>query len=411
LQNKYKATIALIVSGFGAYVSTSWADYAGQMLHHGLVAATVGGLADWYAVTALFRKPLWVIGYRTQILRRNRKRIMESIVTFAADDMLSPKNIMARLERENTAELFVTYLTERGGRERVKSAICSLMLSLANTVDPAKVAAVLAPTAKAGLDNFGSRKIFHAVIDLLAEPKHCRPLLLSLLSVSREILFSPILQHFIKNNIHNFRQNYEGSSAGRTLVLSALDLTDERILELLNQKAGAYLNAAINGDNEALTTLEQAFENILNDLRQDARIEGMIGNLQAEYLAKLDINTPLTRWLEENLKGDSPFWLEPLKNFIDAKIDEFAQNAKWQESFDGSVKNFLAEEIAKHHDALKNLIRARLDDFSDDELTDFVESKVADDLQMIRINGSVVGGLVGMVLFVLMGLIERLHGL
>ena len=411
MRNKNIATTALIVSGVGSCLTLSSTYWVGQLLHHGFVAATVGGLADWFAVTALFRKPLGFIGFRTEVLRRNRERIMEAIVTFAADDMLSPANIMTRLNNEDTAQLFIVYLEERGGRARVKDALSSALLLMANTVEPQKIAAVLTPTAKAGLDNFAGQKIFLSLLDLLADPKHSQPLLISLLNVSREVLLSPMLQQFLLTKIRHFRQSYEGNSAGRAFVLATLDLSDEKILSLLNERAEAYLTAALNGDNAALTTLTQGFTFFLQHLRQDDGVENMLSQAQNDYLHKLDINTPLVEWLKENFQGENPFWLKPLRDFIDAQIDEFAKNVEWQGAFDRLAKNFLREEITKHHDAIKNLMRDKLADFSDDKLTEFVESRVAEDLQMIRINGSVVGGIVGMGLYALVYWLERLYGI
>lgn len=411
MQNKNIALLALAVSGGGAFLTLPATDAAGKLIHHGFVAATIGGLADWYAVTALFRKPLGIIGYRTQILRRNRQRIMEAIVTFAADDMLNPQNIMARLEQENTAALFKNYLAQRGGREKIKSAIIEVMLTLAGSVDPRKAAAILAPTVRNGLDNFGGQKLFHAALDLFAEPKYSRPLLLSLLRLGRETLSSPTMQRFLQENIRQFRLNYERDSTARTLILSALDLSDERILALLNEKTNSYLTAAMAGQGEAANKLQEIWETFLADLKENASAEEAVAEWQKAYFAKLDITAPLIRWLEANLRGKAPFWLAPLQDFIDTKIDEFTVNKAWQENFDRGVKNFLAAEIAKHHDSIKKLIWERLNDLTDDELTDFVESKVADDLQMIRINGSVVGGLAGMAIYATACLLERLCGL
>jgi len=375
------------------------------------VAATVGGLADWFAVTALFRKPLGFIGYRTEVLRRNRERIMEAIVTFAADDMLSSANIMARLETEDTARLFITYLRERGGSERVKDALCAALLLLANTVEPQKIAAVLTPTAKASLDNFAGQKIFLSLLDLLAKPEHSRPLLVSLLQVSREVLHSSMLQQFLLQKIRSFRQDYEGNSTGRAFVMATLNLSDENILSMLNERADTYLTAALNGDNEALSTLNRGFTYFLQHLRRDEQTEAWLTQAQNDYLHNLDINTPLVKWLEENFQGQNPFWLAPLRTFIDTQIEEFAANKNWQVSFDAMVKNFLRTEIEKHHGAIKELMREKLADFSDDKLTEFVESRVSEDLQMIRINGSVVGGVVGMGLYALVYVLERLYGL
>ena len=67
------------------------------LLNHGFIAATIGGLADWFAVTALFHKPLG-ISYRTEILKRNRKRISDAVIEFVGEDLLNTKNIMETLQ-------------------------------------------------------------------------------------------------------------------------------------------------------------------------------------------------------------------------------------------------------------------------------------------------------------------------
>ena len=71
------------------------------------------------------------------------------------------------------------------------------------------------------------------------------------------------------------------------------------------------------------------------------------------------------------------------------------------------IKDFIAGLLDEYRGQIPLMIRERLDKFSDDELTEFVEGHVADDLQMIRINGSVCGAIVGMVLFVVSQVIEH----
>ena len=96
MQKKNKANLALGISAAGALgtFAAGGSGFAMGLFHHGFLAATIGGLADWFAVTALFHKPLG-ISYRTDVLRRNRQRLMDAIVTFAREDLLSTQNIMS----------------------------------------------------------------------------------------------------------------------------------------------------------------------------------------------------------------------------------------------------------------------------------------------------------------------------
>lgn len=102
--------------------------------------------------------------------------------------------------------------------------------------------------------------------------------------------------------------------------------------------------------------------------------------------------------------------MDALDRFVDRKIGEFEQSAPWQRRFDKLVKDFLEDELRKHHDAIPGLIHERLDEMSDDDLVTFAEAKVQDDLQMIRINGAVIGSLVGMGLYILVEFAERMWG-
>ncbi|MBQ9487528.1 MAG: DUF445 family protein, partial [Selenomonadaceae bacterium] len=107
------------------------------------------------------------------------------------------------------------------------------------------------------------------------------------------------------------------------------------------------------------------------------------------------------------LEPNEQIWYAILDNMIDEKINEFIESPVLQYKFDQFVKNFIAEMLEEYHGEIPNMIRERLDKFTDDELTEFVEGKVSDDLQMIRINGSVCGAAVGMLLYIVAQIIER----
>ena len=84
------------------------------------------------------------------------------------------------------------------------------------------------------------------------------------------------------------------------------------------------------------------------------------------------------------------------------------KNPVIQYRFDNFIKKLIAQMLEEYHGEIPALIRERLDKFTDYELTTFVEGKISDDLQMIRINGSVCGAAVGMLLYVIAQIIEHL---
>ena len=119
MRKKGLATAVLAASAAGAagfgWLASSTGGFLPGLFAHGCLAATIGGLADWFAVTAIFRKPLG-ISYRTEILRRNRPRIMRALAEFAGSDLLSREHVMESLSKRDFSDMLARYLTERGGR-------------------------------------------------------------------------------------------------------------------------------------------------------------------------------------------------------------------------------------------------------------------------------------------------------
>ena len=411
MQKKNKANLALGISaaGFLGTLSLSGGFLPG-LFHHGFLAATIGGLADWFAVTAIFRKPLG-ISYRTDILRRNRGRIMDSIVTFASEDLLSTQNIMSVLSEQDMSRLMADYLEHRAGRERVREAVDTASLRIAATVDTRAVAEVLAPALQRGLGALTIETVVADLLSLLAEEPQSECILEGVRQVGQQMLTAPAFQQAMLQEIRILRQNYEKDSAGRAFILSSLGLTDERILALLTEKLGSKLNDCLEGKTQNYAGVKAGLETMLRTLGRDERLLDMLHDWREKLLSRLDLTKFVEEWLTCNIQGSNPVWLGPLNAFVDARIDEFVSSVSAQQRFDELLKHFLADELNRHHELIPGLIRERLNEFSDDDLVAFVEGKVEDDLQMIRINGAIVGSMVGMGLYLVVVVVERMWGL
>lgn len=408
MQKKNKANLALGLSAAG-FLGTLGVQggFGAGLLHHGFLAATIGGLADWFAVTAIFRRPLG-IAYRTDILRRNRPRIMEAIVRFASEDLLSTENIMKVIREQDTAALMVDYIQHRGGRERVREVASQVLLRGINALDTDRVARELAPSIRDGLQSLPLENILMDLVRLLAEEKHSRGILHSMLTIGQEVLAAPAFQQVMLSHISLLRKEYEGDSAGRAFVLELMDLSDEKMLAILNEKMQSQLQELLSGQTQSYASLKAGLETMLMNFSRDESLHKLLKEWKDNLVGKLELEPLLSRWLEANVKGEEPFWLPGLRSFVDSNLDNFVNSAEMQQRFDAKLKDFLEAELAKHHRLIPGIIRERLEEFSDDELVEFVEDKVQDDLQMIRINGAIVGALVGMGLYILVTLAERM---
>ena len=457
MQNKTKATLTLTASAILAagttqglsplinFVTTTTGEFILGLLNHGFIAATIGGLADWFAVTALFRKPLG-ISYRTEILKRNRGRITDAIIEFVSRDLLNTQNIMDTVKDENAAQMLIEYFERNQGRAKIKDLAYEVLNELFAQTDSKSIANSVAPILEEEIKNLNAEKIADAAVKVVTRDKHSKKILTALLETGKKILQSDHMQDAIFKKIVDLREAYEGDSAGRALVLSSMNLTDEKILSILNENVEKkikdtlkVLNIKGMVDNESADTaksLQEAFTRFVQSAF--AGIDNATLHSKLKELLNDKINTAqyIQDWLDVNVRGETdpvilekisrqaannPYagriielesheqiWTPILDRLIDEKINEFIKSPVIQYKFDKFVKKFIAEMLEEYHDEIPNMIRERLDKFSDDELTEFVEGKVSDDLQMIRINGSVCGAVVGMLLYVVAQIIQNL---
>lgn len=413
LRKKNKANLALGISAAGlagTMAMTGGNGGVAGLLYHGFLAATIGGLADWFAVTAIFHRPLG-ISYRTDILRRNRGRIMEAMVSFASHDLLSTRNIMSIVRDQPLSDLLIDYLVHRGGRAKVHETAEAVLLQAVGELDTKTVAEEITPAVRKGLSRMTIEDVVPELLRMLADEPYTRKLSDWLLSIGKRSLLSPDFQQILLEHIRAMREQYEKDSAGRALLLSSLGLSDERLLSLLTGILERRMDELLSGGSEDYGALKAGWETMLRAFSRDPRFLDLLRERREELFKQADLTEMAAKWMEWNLKGENPFWLSRLHAFIDAKIDKLAVSRPWQRRLDAILKDFIGSELERHHDVIAALIRERLAEFSDDALVNFVENKVQDDLQMIRINGSIVGALVGIGLYLVVCLMERMWGL
>ena len=446
LNNKLKANAALAFSALGAaftipaitpiVTNTPIAQFSLGLFNHAFLAATIGGLADWFAVTALFRKPLG-ISFRTQILIRNRKRIMDAIVEFVSNDLLNTRNIMETVRAQNTAQLLVGYFNQNDGRRKVKSIIFNLLAEIAAKSNTQHFAQSITPLVQKEISSIDPNQITAAIANVISKKHHSKKILAFICDAAHSIFHAPTVQSAVLQKITSLRREYEGSNAGRAFVLSAIDLNDDKILSILNDNVDKKISStisALNGDpvdpGDAASTNElfAAFNALIKSIATDSTARNFVNAVKSFFTTNVHIADYVQMWLDKNIKGasyitavgkpnrnpeanvelkpDELQWRNALEKLIDSKIDGFINSPMQQDAFDRFVKKSVEQILDEYHATIPELINERLNKLDDQQLTEFVESRVADDLQMIRINGAVCGACVGVGLYIVSWLLK-----
>lgn len=122
---------------------------------------------------------------------------------------------------------------------------------------------------------------------------------------------------------------------------------------------------------------------------------------------KLNVSNTIVNFLNVLLEEQKMNLRRLIDQIVDNQIQRLRSDDKLQEKCEQFMKEIVMHVISEKHIVLEMKIREKLDGLSNDDLKNLVENRVGDDLQMIRINGSVVGAIAGMMLYVLTFLVER----
>lgn len=411
MRKKGLATAVLAASAAGAagfgWLASSAGGFLPGLLAHGCLAATIGGLADWFAVTAIFRKPLG-ISYRTEILRRNRPRIMRALAEFAGSDLLSREHVMESLSRQDFSEMLARYLTERGGRERLFALADEMFTRGMETLDMRGVAEVLEPSVRRVFSDIRLDEMAGDVLASALSPETRARILHALAPIARKVWCDEELQAMLLASIGNIREAYVGDQTMRASLFDMEELSDERLLARLNDYVTNWTGELEAGEGELYARFSGWLDNFLRDGEQRGRMTSAVRRWQAGQVESADIVGRLTRGLEflrENCLLD---WRRKLRGYLEQRIEAFLSDAAARTSFNAWILRWFDGLLAAHHAELLQMMERQLARMSDDEMVELVETRVEDDLQMIRINGAVVGSLVGMVLYLLTMAAERM---
>lgn len=413
LQIRYKAMGALVFSviGFVAFYPYS-GNFWGGLVYSGFLAATIGGLADWFAVAALFGKPLG-ISYRTAIIPRNRTRLLQEMITFASNDLLNPEHIMKSIMRYDTARMAMLYLEDAEGKEKIKALVGQLSLILLDRVDTEEIGEVVETAVKGEV---GAIHLAPVILDSFRwslANQYDESVIDFILNELMWIVKEPETHALLCQIITEIKQQYEGNLKRRQFVSLILDLSSARLAGVLQNELVNYLTKLQNPEHKLRLELKEWLYQQIALLEGNAQYEEMIGRWQNKVIEEqLSIAEWVASYLERQvkLKDDeaAAMPLCALDRYIERKFAELKNEEAIQHAVDQKIKFYIHLFVHEQHNLITGIIQERLDEFSDQSLSKFIEERVVDDLQMIRINGALVGAAVGMFLYTITYVAERL---
>lgn len=365
-------------------------------------AALVGGIADWFAVTALFRRPLG-FSWHTALIPRSRDKIIAALAGAVQNELLSKESIKQRLSGIRLVDALINWLDAAGRAEQLYALTGRYAQTAWDSLDPQAIARSGQKWLKAILHETSLAKpIGQSLTWALTSGRADRFIDEALAQVA-----AAVAREETRLAIHRQLTRYKDNASKtrwQRLALSLAEATNTLNLEeaaaVLQCELLILLQDLATADHPVRAWIRRRLADLPARLESDpvwaegiaAWQKGLAGRLQLE-----EALVAMAELTKANLGPGGPLaWAgrQAEKMWLAFKEDHERQD--WAESqLQTALSNFIDSEHALVAAVVRNAL-ARLDD---EALNRFIEDKCGEDLAWIRINGSVVGGVVGLLLF------------
>ncbi len=364
-------------------------------------AALVGGMADWFAVTALFEKPLG-FPYHTAILPKRREAFIAASVTMVQKEFFSKRNVIAHLEKLHLLPMLMAYLAEPKTKQRLLTELFGYAQRFITVDFAAKTADVLAAEIRRHLMLIPVTESVGKLSEWLRQSGEDKRLIKRLGVVLADIAKDNKTYNLILSGL----EGYAKTQAKTPLEQLAVGLA--QLFDLVNiDEAAELIRRRLVKIAEEIAT-DSPLNDILTAKLHDilmmvdtGELKGAADGIKNELVVRLPIEKML-----ENVFDDLSTMPPTLTAVVSAEYDATLVMITRDEKLRRRVERFLydlAARSALHAQGLIDVVvRKVLERLTDAELNRLVREKIEPDLRWIRINGSVVGSAVGLAIFLVM---------
>jgi uncharacterized membrane-anchored protein YjiN (DUF445 family) len=368
-------------------------------------AAMVGALADWYAVTALFRRPLGLPIPHTEIIPRKQKDIASRLGSLTQRQLLTPDAIGRLIESWRIPEELTAVLLDGGRREVLTREAASLLGRMVEASEDRAMQQFFRHLAAKMLHGLHLTPLFGQVLSGFLQ------------SPQRDLLVNDVLT-FLNESVEAHRSQLCALIADKlpwSRVLNLMRLDDKVAGKFVDWFVSVVREMRDNVDDplrlefvERLAAVAQWLMHSEEALQREAAIKDELLNYQA-LLQFLDESWHvLKQWLSTDLRNEA----SEVRASLDAALCGLGETLKTDPDFVGllqrGLRAFVIDLAARHRDRIGELVADTVCNWSVSHMVDTIEGEVGRDLQFVRINGTMVGGLVGLVLHGLALAIARL---
>lgn len=373
-------------------------------------AALVGGLADWFAVVALFRHPLgmgWIP--HTAIIPSKKDALGASLADFICDHFLGTRQVADKLRTMDIAGSIAGKLSDPAFSATLGRTLAGALPRILDALDSEELHRFLHRMADARLRQVDLSGVVAVVLrQLTADGRH-QALVDAGLSYAGEVLSSP--------GTHGRVSEMASRELWKVLRYLKLDgvVADKVADKLVAGMTGMVNDMATDRDHEMRQRIGAEFERLILRLEDDPALRERVNAFRDQLIEDSDLSRylrslwrDLAAWIREDVARDGSSIAARIAS-IGGEIGlRLAADADMRAWINGGIVGLVLPEVERYREGIREFIVERVHQWSAEELTRELELAVGSDLQFIRYNGTAVGALIGGILYVLVHGIQRL---
>lgn len=365
-------------------------------------AAMVGALADWFAVTALFRHPLGIPIPHTAIIARRKNEIGESLARFVAENFLQAEVLEQRLRSRDLSRIVINWLKQVKNRRQLTASMLSLWCWLMDAVGEQRVRDFTTRLLQRQSASIDVAKVAGQALEILtSKGRH-------------QEIFTQALRFAIVA-LHENQERIRGRVQHESPWWMPGFVDDKIVGELLQRIESLLFEMVLDPAHELRQRFDLQLEQLTQDLQGLPEYQQLGEKIKQDFMQNVSIQEYLLQlWndLAERLKiaeGDPESTIHKrLDKLLLNLVDELEADPDMRDLLNQWLSAAIVRIVSENRESVSGLISDTVQSWDADTTSQRVELAIGRDLQFIRINGTLVGGLVGIVLLALHLLVENI---
>ncbi len=357
-------------------------------------AGMVGGLADWFAVTALFRHPLGIPIPHTAIIPNNKERLGRTLASFLRSNFLTTKVVARRVQRMDVAGAMGKFLSApSGGEGRMRMGASRLVGDIIAALDDERLGGVAKGAIRKQLDKLDIAPLLGQLLTAMIKERRHVPVLDGIVKWASKTL---------EANEHLIRAMVEERA---NTIMRWTGLDDRLADAIVNGLTKLLHDMAADPDHPLREKGEEGLASLAYDLRHDKELQAKVAHWKGQLLD----NPAMSKWINSLWDQGRDALLKAARNpdaamagsFGDALIKlggTLQEDARLKHQINRFARRAIVGTTENYGDNIVALVSETIKGWDASTITDRVENAVGSDLQFIRINGTLVGGMAGIVI-------------